>query len=605
MSFLAPWALVLGVAALFPLLLHLLRRRTGARIDFPAVRYLLRAEKEHSREVKLRNLLLMFLRIAIVLSIAFAAARPLVRMSIPLAGHPPTALALVLDNSLSSSLVGDDGSILARLAADAGAVLDAAGRSDVFWLVTVDGGVVSGERNALKDALGRVRHVDGRGDAEGAVRRAVSLVSDSDLPEKRVVILTDGQVTQWEGVVLNGDIGQIKVAVRQLSEDLSNSYVRSAVPEPMYWNPRGVLRGAIVGGDSTTWRVNIADRTEARGSIARGSDISVALQPIAKGWLAGSLEIAPDELRGDDVSYFAVHAGSPPSVGIDLAPNSGPFIGGALDALVSSGRVVRGGEAWLTTADRARSNAVIFAPADPVGIVDANRGLARAGIPWRFSAPRRGSAPLVGEGIEGVVARLWYALTPEGEAADIDTLVRVGLEPWSLAGDGYVIVASPATAEGTDLPLRAAFVPWLAGLVNERLSAGVGSVIAPGPAGTVRVPNGVDSIENPDGTLSPVSAGTEFEFPFRAGVYFWLKGDVRSGAVVINPEPDESILTPLASDSLAQLLGAPSVALSSEELVRSVFAASGTRPAATSLLVLALLLIAAESVVARRGLFSR
>ena len=49
MSFLAPFYLLLAGAAAVPLLLHLLRRRVATRVDFPAARYLLRAEQEHSR----------------------------------------------------------------------------------------------------------------------------------------------------------------------------------------------------------------------------------------------------------------------------------------------------------------------------------------------------------------------------------------------------------------------------------------------------------------------------------------------------------------------------------------------------------------------------
>ena len=74
MSFLAPLYLALGAAIAVPLLIHLMRRRIGARIDFPAARYLLRAEKEHSRTLRIKNLLLMFLRVLAVLAIAFAAA---------------------------------------------------------------------------------------------------------------------------------------------------------------------------------------------------------------------------------------------------------------------------------------------------------------------------------------------------------------------------------------------------------------------------------------------------------------------------------------------------------------------------------------------------
>jgi len=81
MGFLAPLWLLAGAAAAVPLLIHLMRRRAGLRIDFPAVRYLVRAEREHSRDLRLRNLLLMILRVAAVLLITLAAAHPIVRMA--------------------------------------------------------------------------------------------------------------------------------------------------------------------------------------------------------------------------------------------------------------------------------------------------------------------------------------------------------------------------------------------------------------------------------------------------------------------------------------------------------------------------------------------
>src|SRR5262245_30410740 len=103
MSFLSPWFLALAGAAAIPLLIHLLRRRIGLQVEFPAARYLARAEREHSRTLRMRNLLLMVLRVLAVLLIAVAAARPTARSAG--AGHAPTALGIVLDNSLSTSVV--------------------------------------------------------------------------------------------------------------------------------------------------------------------------------------------------------------------------------------------------------------------------------------------------------------------------------------------------------------------------------------------------------------------------------------------------------------------------------------------------------------------
>src|SRR5665213_2036777 len=103
MSFFAPFYLMLAGAVAVPLLIHLMRRKVGLRVEFPAVRYLARAEKEHSRTLRIRNLFLMLLRVLALLAIAAAAARPVARWLG--AGHAPTALAIVIDNSLSSSVI--------------------------------------------------------------------------------------------------------------------------------------------------------------------------------------------------------------------------------------------------------------------------------------------------------------------------------------------------------------------------------------------------------------------------------------------------------------------------------------------------------------------
>ena len=103
MSFLAPLYLLLGLGAAVPLLLHLLRRNIATRVDFPAARYLLRAEQEHSRSLRVRNLLLMLLRVLLVLALTLAASRPfLAGVGV---GHGPTAVAILLDNSLSTTAV--------------------------------------------------------------------------------------------------------------------------------------------------------------------------------------------------------------------------------------------------------------------------------------------------------------------------------------------------------------------------------------------------------------------------------------------------------------------------------------------------------------------
>src|SRR3954465_7037146 len=151
MSFLAPLWLALAASVAVPLLIHLMRRRIGLRVEFPAARYLARAEREHSRTLRIRNLLLMLLRVLALLAIAVAAARPVARWVG--AGHAPTALAIVVDNSLSSAAVVNGHPLLDSFKGMARDVLGNATAADRLWLVTMDGKMRGGNAATLRDEI--------------------------------------------------------------------------------------------------------------------------------------------------------------------------------------------------------------------------------------------------------------------------------------------------------------------------------------------------------------------------------------------------------------------------------------------------------------------
>src|SRR4051812_28771330 len=173
MSVLSPLFLLLGVAAAVPLLIHLLRRRQGVRLVFPAVRYLLRAEQENRRTMRLRNLLLMLVRVAAVLLLSIAAARPIGRWMG--AGHAPAAIVILIDNTMSSGVVVDGRSLLDRFKSAADDVLGATAAGDQAWLVTADGAVAGGTTAFIRDAIARLTPSSGDADLPAALRRAEGL----------------------------------------------------------------------------------------------------------------------------------------------------------------------------------------------------------------------------------------------------------------------------------------------------------------------------------------------------------------------------------------------------------------------------------------------
>lgn len=611
MSFLAPLWFLLGAAAAVPLLLHLLRRRTGTRAEFPAARYLLRAEREHSRSLRLRNLLLMLLRVAAILLLALAAARPSGWLpGVGGDGHAPTALALVVDNSLSSTVIDDGRPVLAAMRDEALRIADVATADDRVFVVTADGRVSGGAASVARQVLEELQPLAGAGDPAQALRRAASTAGAADPLSPAVVVLTDGQRTAWaDGVDLPGGVPVAVLSPAGAAPQ--NRGVAVAAPRPIHWSPTGSVDVRVDGGDSAVFRVLLApvageERTATRGLAAPSTLVTLRVTATDTGWLAGRVEIDRDDLPGDDTRYFAVRAGFPP--GVTVASGAGPFVRSAVDVLRGTGAVRGGDDVRLLAAHELgswRGPVLIMPPTSAAQLGPANAALARSGIPWRFGPSSAGGA-LRGEGLEGTSVRARYDLVPTVAAA-ADTLATVGGRIWAVAGTSserrYVVIASPLEPGATDLPIRAAFVPWLAHVLTERLAgSGAGAVHAV-PGGSFRPPAEADSLSLGAERRIPL-AGETLTAPSQPGVYFFTRRGAAVGALVVNVEENESLLDRLQSDELAARITGTRVrsAPLSQASPALAFVGGGTRPLTGPVLLLVLVLLGTEAfVTALRG----
>src|SRR5947207_496583 len=195
-TFLHPLALVGLAAAAIPALLHLLERRVPPEAEFPPLRYLSEAERQNARRLKLRHLLLLLLRTALIVLLVLAAARPLFPTRASGGSlHEPTALAVILDNSPSSGLVVDGRPVLERLKAMARGSLARATASDHLWLVLADGVARAGTREALLATVDSVGVSARRLDLTAAVGAATRLVDAEPLPAREVHVVSDLQRT--------------------------------------------------------------------------------------------------------------------------------------------------------------------------------------------------------------------------------------------------------------------------------------------------------------------------------------------------------------------------------------------------------------------------
>lgn len=90
-----------SLLAVAPVILHLVMRQQPKLLEFPALRFIQQRRESNRRRMRLRHWLLLALRVAAIVLLAFGLARPFVRTSNAWVGdrEAPVAAALVFDTS--------------------------------------------------------------------------------------------------------------------------------------------------------------------------------------------------------------------------------------------------------------------------------------------------------------------------------------------------------------------------------------------------------------------------------------------------------------------------------------------------------------------------
>ena len=76
MTFLNPWLLLAALGVALPILAHLLNRYQVKRTDWAAMQFLNKSVRVRSRQIRIRDIVLLVLRWAAVILIALAVAKP-------------------------------------------------------------------------------------------------------------------------------------------------------------------------------------------------------------------------------------------------------------------------------------------------------------------------------------------------------------------------------------------------------------------------------------------------------------------------------------------------------------------------------------------------
>lgn len=624
MGFLNPLLLLTGAAISVPIVLHLFHRHDRRRVSFPAIRYLLRTEKEHARTIRFRQILLLLLRITAILCLVLAAARPFLRGGGGV--HEPTALAIVLDNSMSSGLVEGDRRILDRLKGVALESLARAGEEDRIWVIRAGEPWDVASPGGRDDVRARIEETEvsaARADIGLQVQRAEALLAASTFEAREIHIISDLQASGFQTgrptpasvpiVVFDGH-GQ-----DTSNRALSNLLIGGGLP-PLANQQTGI--SVLISSDSDTVQAPIrliaGGRIRAAGAGIHDTEVALPFGPFPSGRVAGYVETDPDRLRWDDRQYFVAEVAPAPSV-----RTAGPvpfFLDQALSVLQDADRITRGSTStsdvlWSVGGVGLGSGqplpSVIIPPSDPALVPALNRSLARAGIPWRYGAATSGGGESRLQETTGPVdledVRVYrsYRMSGASDPAEGSIFLDSG-EPWLVRGQSagvpYILLASPLEVESTNLPLTASmmsFVEWLS--AQDISSPGRRGVRI---AGEPLPPTAREStVRDPEGGLHTVDASSRFVGTRLAGHYQVLVDDSVATVFAVNPPPSESDGRTLSTDEVRSLFGDSDLRVISDSTrwSRSVFVAGQGPELWRGFLILAVILLVAESMVAAAG----
>jgi Aerotolerance regulator N-terminal/von Willebrand factor type A domain len=214
-------AVLAGAAAVsLPIIIHLLNRRRYRIVTWAAMRFLLAAQKQNTRRMRLEQLILLILRTAIVLLLVLAMAsvmpwcvRLLNRLFPGSAVHAATASqrthkVLVLDGSLSMALRAGDTTCFDRARRRAAEILDGSPRGDGFSVVVMAGPpqrLVPGpsdDAQKVRQAIDELRLPHGNANVVDSLQEVERILSESPADKfavREVYFLTDLQRSTWVG----------------------------------------------------------------------------------------------------------------------------------------------------------------------------------------------------------------------------------------------------------------------------------------------------------------------------------------------------------------------------------------------------------------------
>jgi aerotolerance regulator-like protein/VWA domain-containing protein len=333
MGFVAPFVLA-GLATLaIPVLIHLIQRERKRVVQFPSLMFLRRIPYQSVRRRRIRDVALLMMRLAALLLIVMAFARPFFRRAtLAAAAQNGAREAVILVDTSYSMEYGDRWQKARAAARDAIAALRAGDRASlVFFSTGADVAVRSTpDRGRLDAALASASTGPGATRYAPALKLAASLLAESALPRREIILISDFQRRGWEQTPGREDVRlpdrTVLTPVSIASGQASNlSAMPISLQRSRFENhDRVAVTAGVMNHGAAAAHVQLALEVDGKpvgsetADVAPNGSASVTFQPftVASRNMRGAIRLPADGLARDNVYYFVVSPSEPVRIAV-------------------------------------------------------------------------------------------------------------------------------------------------------------------------------------------------------------------------------------------------------------------------------------------------
>ena len=330
MTFLNPAVLIGLAAATIPVLIHLLNLRKLKKIEFSTLHFLKELQKNKIRRVKLKQWLLLALRVMIILLIVTALARPTLE-GVSIGGTTSaakTSAVFILDDTFSMSAVDQNGSLFNQAKQTIKKLLAQMQEGDEACLILISGNEsdelnFSTNINSISDRVNELKISDASGNINSALLEAADLISKSKNFNKEIYLLTDfqkGRIYEEQNLsdlsqILNGKVNLY--SFNYTKKDIYNISIDDLrVVTRIFEKEKPIKFEAVVNNHSSQPVSNLVislfidGERSAQQSVDLSADESktIQLEGVAKkaGFINVTVETEDDDINQDNKRFTSV-----------------------------------------------------------------------------------------------------------------------------------------------------------------------------------------------------------------------------------------------------------------------------------------------------------